>query len=68
MIPKLARAAVAPALALALSVPGHAAPHDGASFIHDYDANGDGKVTRAEFDAGRAARRRAARHSRRCPL
>lgn len=33
-----------------------AEPHEGAGFIRDYDANGDGKVTRAEFDAGRAAR------------
>jgi hypothetical protein len=41
---------------LALSVPAHAAPHDGASFIHDYDADRDAKVTRVEFDAGRTAR------------
>lgn len=54
----LSRAVAAPALALTLTpaVSAHAAPHDGASFVHDYDADHDGKVTRAEFDAGRAAR------------
>jgi hypothetical protein len=54
----LSRAAAAPALALTLTiaVPAHAAPHDGASFVHDYDADRDGKVTRAEFDTRRAAR------------
>jgi hypothetical protein len=36
-----------------------AAPHEGNAFIHDYDANGDGQVSRAEFDAGRAARFKA---------
>ncbi len=37
----------------------HAAPHEGSAFIRDYDANHDGQVTRAEFDAGRVARFRA---------
>lgn len=36
-----------------------AAPHEGSAFIHDYDANHDGQVTRAEFDAGRLARFKA---------
>jgi hypothetical protein len=45
--------------ALALSGPAWAAPHDGAAFIHDYDGDHDGKVTHAEFDAGRVARFRA---------
>ncbi|PNP95782.1 hypothetical protein [Sphingobium sp. SA916] len=44
-------------LAAALSV--QAAPHEGNAFIHDYDANHDGQVTRAEFDAGRLARFKA---------
>ncbi len=58
-MPKLFLAASMPAAALALAAPAQAAPHDGASFIHDYDADRDAKVTRAEFDAGRAARFRA---------
>lgn len=33
-----------------------AAPHEGRAFIHDYDTNNDGHVTRAEFDAVRVAR------------
>lgn len=36
-----------------------AAPHEGSAFIHDYDTDHDGKVTRAEFDAVRAARFKA---------
>lgn len=36
-----------------------AAPHEGSAFIHDYDANHDGQVTRAEFDATRVARFKA---------
>lgn len=36
-----------------------AAPHEGSAFIHDYDADHDGQVTRAEFDAGRVARFKA---------
>ncbi|MBB5685158.1 hypothetical protein [Sphingobium boeckii] len=36
-----------------------AAPHEGNAFIHDYDTNGDGQVTRAEFDAVRAIRFKA---------
>lgn len=50
---------LAAAIALASAGPALAAPHDGASFIHDYDADHDGSVTRAEFDAGRVARFRA---------
>lgn len=41
---------------LAAAVPAIAAPHEGSAFIHDYDADQDGKVTRAEFDAGRVSR------------
>lgn len=33
-----------------------AAPHEGSAFIHDYDADHDGQVTRAEFDAARLTR------------
>jgi EF hand len=44
---------------VALAGPALAAPHDGTSFIHDYDADKDGKVTRAEFDAGRVSRFKA---------
>ncbi|MGK2909955.1 MAG: hypothetical protein ACSLE1_09205 [Sphingobium sp.] len=36
-----------------------AAPHEGSAFIHDYDSNKDGQVSRAEFDAARADRFRA---------
>lgn len=36
-----------------------AAPHEGSAFIRDYDSNHDGQVTRAEFDAVRAARFKA---------
>ena len=36
-----------------------AAPHEGSAFIHDYDANHDGQVSRAEFDAARADRFKA---------
>ncbi|WP_420145628.1 hypothetical protein [Sphingobium sp.] len=45
-----------------LSVAGTAmaAPHEGSAFIHDYDADHDGQVTRVEFDAGRLARFKAA--------
>ncbi|MGH6617505.1 hypothetical protein [Sphingomonas sp.] len=39
-----------------LATPLAAAPHDGKSFIADYDTNGDGRVTRAEFDAVRTTR------------
>ncbi|QGP80604.1 hypothetical protein [Sphingobium sp. CAP-1] len=53
---------IAPALTLLLlAAPGaaFAAPHEGSAFIHDYDADHDGQVTRAEFDAGRVARFKA---------
>lgn len=36
-----------------------AAPHGGSAFIHDYDSDHDGKVTRAEFDAVRVTRFKA---------
>lgn len=36
-----------------------AAPHEGSAFIHDYDANHDGQVSRAEFDTARASRFKA---------
>lgn len=36
-----------------------AAPHEGSAFIHDYDADHDGQVTRAEFDAARIVRFKA---------
>ena len=36
-----------------------AAPHEGSAFIHDYDADRDGQVSRAEFDIGRVARFKA---------
>ncbi|MEC3910013.1 hypothetical protein U5A82_05845 [Sphingobium sp. CR2-8] len=44
---------------LALTSPALAAPHEGSAFIHDYDADHDGQVTRAEFDAGRITRFKA---------
>jgi hypothetical protein len=47
------------AVATAMAAPAFAAPHEGNAFVHDYDADHDGKVTRAEFDAGRAARYKA---------
>lgn len=36
-----------------------AAPHGGSAFIHDYDTNKDGTVSRAEFDAERLVRFKA---------
>lgn len=48
------------ALSLAIAAaPASAAPHDGSAFIHDYDLNQDGKVTRAEFETARVERFRA---------
>jgi Ca2+-binding EF-hand superfamily protein len=44
---------------LALTGTAVAAPHEGSAFIHDYDADHDGQVARAEFDAGRVARFKA---------
>ena len=44
---------------LAITSPAIAAPHEGSAFIHDYDADHDDQVTRAEFDAGRVARFKA---------
>lgn len=48
-------AAVAVAAVL-VTMPAVAAPHEGHAFVADYDTNGDGQVTRAEFDAARTAR------------
>jgi Ca2+-binding EF-hand superfamily protein len=39
--------------------PALSAPHEGNAFIHDYDADHDGSVSRAEFDAGRTTRFKA---------
>ncbi|MCI4590975.1 hypothetical protein MOK15_12845 [Sphingobium sp. BYY-5] len=44
---------------LAIAGTAAAAPHEGSAFIRDYDADHDGQVTRAEFDAGRLARFKA---------
>lgn len=44
---------------LAIAGSAIAAPHEGSAFIRDYDADHDGQVTRAEFDAGRVARFKA---------
>lgn len=38
---------------------GTASGHSKSSFLQDYDANGDGKVTDAEFKAGREAKYKA---------
>jgi len=46
----------AAAAALLAAAPASAAPHEGRAFLHDYDADHDGAVTRAEFEAGRTAR------------
>jgi len=54
--------AIAPVLALGVALtaaPALAAPHEGNAFIHDYDTDHDGTVTRAEFDAARTARFKA---------
>ena len=47
------------AVLLVLTGPTFAAPHEGSAFIHDYDADHDGQVSRAEFDAGRVTRYKA---------
>lgn len=47
------------ALTIALAGPAFAAPHEGSAFIHDYDSDHDGKVSRSEFDAGRVTRYKA---------
>ncbi|MDG2523083.1 hypothetical protein P7B02_16235 [Caulobacter segnis] len=47
------------ALLTVIAAPAFAAPHERNAFIHDYDANHDGEVTQAEFDAGRTARFKA---------
>lgn len=44
---------------LSLSGTALAAPHEGSAFIHDYDANHDGQVTRDEFDTIRVTRFKA---------
>ncbi|MET0366126.1 MAG: hypothetical protein ABW169_15895 [Sphingobium sp.] len=59
MTKTLILAAVAAATAAAIAVPAFAAPHEGSAFIHDYDTNKDGKVTKAEFDAVRVDRFKA---------
>jgi len=41
---------------LLIAMPALAAPHEGGAFIHDYDSDQDGRVTRAEFNAARIAR------------
>ncbi len=46
-------------LASVAALSAHAAPHEGSSFLHDYDTNKDGSVSRAEFDAERVARFKA---------
>ncbi|MET0238391.1 MAG: hypothetical protein ABW184_00710 [Sphingobium sp.] len=46
-------------LAAILAAPALAAPHEGSAFIHDYDTDKDGSVSRAEFDAVRVARFKA---------
>jgi len=46
-------------LAAAIAAPALAAPHEGSAFIHDYDTDKDGKVSRAEFDAVRVQRYKA---------
>jgi hypothetical protein len=47
------------AAAVLATCPAFAAPHEGSTFIHDYDTDHDGRVTRQEFDAVRAARFKA---------
>lgn len=44
------------ALVAAGASPAFAAPHEGGAFIHDYDSDHDGQVSRAEFDAVRVTR------------
>lgn len=43
-------------VALVVAGPALSAPHELNAFVADYDANKDGEVTQAEFNAGRAAR------------
>ncbi|HEX7820054.1 MAG TPA: hypothetical protein VF463_05485 [Sphingobium sp.] len=50
---------LAAAAALSTATAASAAPHGGSAFIHDYDTNHDGTVSRAEFDAERTARFKA---------
>ena len=47
------------AVVAAAGTPAFAAPHEGGAFVHDYDSDHDGQVTRAEFDAVRVARFKA---------
>lgn len=47
---------IALAASLLAASPALAAPHEGNAFVHDYDTNHDGQVTRAEFDAVRVQR------------
>ncbi|MET0361767.1 MAG: hypothetical protein ABW048_08465 [Sphingobium sp.] len=57
--PHILPAAFALAVAGLSATAATAAPHEGSAFIHDYDGNKDGTVTRAEFDAVRAERFKA---------
>lgn len=47
---------IAAAASLLAASPALAAPHEGSAFIHDYDTDRDGQVTRAEFNAARLVR------------
>ncbi|WP_269716670.1 hypothetical protein [Caulobacter sp. NIBR2454] len=50
---------IAAAFAGLLATPALAAPHALNAFVADYDADKNGEVTQAEFEAGRAARYKA---------
>ncbi|WP_091742823.1 hypothetical protein [Phenylobacterium immobile] len=52
----LSGAVSALAVALVAAGPALSAPHELSAFVSDYDANKDGEVTVAEFDAGRTTR------------
>lgn len=47
------------AAAVLATSPAFAAPHEGNAFIHDYDSDHDGSVSRQEFDTVRVARFKA---------
>lgn len=53
---KLLSATAVLSLTLVAAGPALAAPHELNAFVADYDADKDGEVTAAEFDAGRSAR------------
>ncbi len=48
--------ALAATATLSLAASAHSAPHSITEMIREYDLNGDGKVTREEFDAERKVR------------